>query len=119
MESEEKLAIIQDAIDEMKALDVTVISVREQTHLMDFIVVCSGTSNIHIRSITDRIMEKMKAAGVKGIRSEGYNEARWVLVDYGDVVVNIFDPEERAYYRLEDLWQKARPEASEPEPASA
>ncbi len=109
MESEEKVEIIREAMEELKAVDVNVLHVTEKTQLTDYMVVCSGTSNIHIRSIADRIIERMKEADVKGVRREGYNEARWILMDFGDVVAHVFDPEDRAFYALEKFWEREKP----------
>jgi ribosome-associated protein len=72
-------------------------------------VICSGNSAIHIRAIADRIIERMKEREISGIRPEGYSEARWILMDFGDVVAHVFDPEDRAYYRLEEFWERQRP----------
>lgn len=78
---------------------------RDKTLVADYFVLASGTSNIHIRAIVDNIVQKMKAEGQRADRVEGYAEAKWVLVDYGDVVVHIFAPEEREFYDLETLWR--------------
>jgi len=109
LESEEKLQIVQDAMEELKAVDVQVLHVTDQTTVTDYMVVCSGTSNIHIRAIVDRVIERMKEHDVKGVRREGYNEARWVLLDFGDVVAHVFDPEDRQFYGLEEFWKKSEP----------
>jgi ribosome-associated protein len=91
--------------------------------MMDFLVICTGTSNIHIRSVADGVLERMKEHGYKGVRAEGYNDARWVLLDYGDVVLHIFSEDDREFYRLEEFWKGApqlRPSESDiPEPVSA
>jgi ribosome-associated protein len=112
LNSAEKLELIQQALDERKALEVRVLDVGSLTHMTDFMVVCSGNSNIHIRAIADRIIELMKSHGIKGTRMEGYSEARWVLMDFGDVVAHVFDPEDREYYRLEQFWTEPRPVAA-------
>jgi len=109
LEAEDKARIIQDAMDELKGVDIRVLHVTEKTQLTDYMVVCSGTSNIHIRAITDRILEKMKDVGIKGVRREGYKEARWVLLDFGDVVAHVFDPEDRTFYALEKFWEREKP----------
>ena len=95
MDSEEKVRIVQEAMDELKAVDINVIHVTEKTQLTDYMVVCSGTSNIHIRAVADRVLERLKDAGAQGVRSEGYSEARWIMMDFGDVVVHVFYPEDR------------------------
>ena len=112
MDSEEKVEVIREAMDELKALDITVLPVNEKTQMTDYMVICSGTSNIHIRAIADRIVERMKEHDIKGVRREGYNEARWILMDFGDVVAHVFDPEDRQFYRLEEFWEKDKPLAT-------
>lgn len=109
MDSKEKVEIIRQAMDELKALDITVLEVSDKTQMTDYMIICSGTSNIHIRAITDRIVETMKEHDIKGVRREGYNEARWVLMDFGDVVAHVFDPEDRQFYALEEFWARQQP----------
>src|SRR5262245_65686300 len=75
--------------------------------MMDYLVISTGNSNIHIRALADGVLETMKEHGYKGVRAEGYNEARWVLLDYGDVVLHIFAEDDREFYRLEAFWQGA------------
>jgi ribosome-associated protein len=112
LDSDEKVAVIRDAMDEMKGIDLSVLPVSEKTQMTDYMVICSGTSNIHIRAIADKIIERLKERGIKGIRREGYNEARWVLMDFGDVVAHVFDAEDRDFYRLEEFWEKQTPVAA-------
>ena len=112
MESEQKVEVIREAMDELKALDINVLPVSEKTQMTDYMVICSGTSNIHIRAIADRILERLKEHEIRGIRREGYNEARWILMDFGDVVAHVFDPEDREFYGLEKFWQREQPLAA-------
>lgn len=109
MTSEEKVEAIRGAMEELKALDINVMEVQGKTQMTDYMVVCSGTSNIHIRAIADRILERMKDYDIKGVRREGYNEARWILMDFGDVVAHVFDPEDRQFYALEEFWEREKP----------
>jgi ribosome-associated protein len=125
VEENEKLALILEALDAKKAQDVVTLEVGRQTQMMDLLVICTGTSNIHIRSLADGVIESMKEHGYKGVRAEGYNEARWVLLDYGDVVLHIFAEDDREFYRLEEFWQgaprldlPADPDLAEEEPAT-
>ena len=108
MDSEEKVQIIQEAMEDLKAQDINVLHVTDKTQMTDYMVICSGTSNIHIRAIADRIIERLKDHDVKGILREGYKEARWILMDFGDVVAHVFDPEDRKFYRLEEFWERDR-----------
>jgi ribosome-associated protein len=103
------MQIIRDAMEELKGVDINVLRVDEKTQMTDYMVICSGTSNIHIRAITDRIVERLKEHDIKGIRREGYGEARWVLMDFGDVVAHVFDPEDRKFYGLEEFWEREKP----------
>ena len=109
LDSEEKVRVIQDAMDEMRGDDIRVLSVTDKTQMTDYLVICSGNSNIHIRAIADRIVERMKEHGASGIRREGYQEARWVLMDFGDVIAHVFDPEDRRFYALEEFWEREKP----------
>jgi len=107
--ADQKVEIIRGAMDELRAEEINVIAVTEKTQMTDFMVVCSGTSNIHIRAIADRVLERLKEYDIKGIRREGYNEARWILMDFGDVVAHVFDPEDRKFYGLEEFWGREKP----------
>ncbi len=81
------------------------IDLRERTPIADYFVTCTGTSNTHIKAIADGLLVEGKAGGLEKSHVEGYTQARWVLVDYGDIVVHIFAREEREYYDIESLWQ--------------
>jgi ribosome-associated protein len=83
-----------------------VIEIGRRTLVADFFVVASGTSSTHIKAIADGLVVDGKQRGLKKDRVEGYKEARWVLVDYGDIVVHIFAPEERTFYDIESLWKE-------------
>ncbi len=108
MTSEEKARIISRAADAKQARGMVLLDLRGLTLMTDYFLICSGTSNIHIRTIVDSILEAMKHAGAGGIRVEGYDAAVWALLDYGDVVVHVMAPEQRAYYNLEAFWKDAR-----------
>lgn len=102
--SEEKRDAIVAAAEDKKANYITALDLRGKTIITDFFVVCSGTSNIHIRSVADGILEAMAKQGVRERRREGYGEATWVLLDYGDVIVHVMSEEQRDFYKLEKLW---------------
>ena len=104
LSAEEKRDAIVAAAEDKKANYLTVIDLRGKTVIADFFVICSGTSNIHIRSIADGIMESLEKQGLRRRRIEGYSEAAWVLLDYADVIVHIMSETERDYYKLEKLW---------------
>lgn len=104
--SEEKRDAIIAAADDKKANYLTVIDLRGKTLITDFFIICSGTSNIHIRSVADGIVETLEKDGTRPHRTEGYGEGTWVLVDYGDVIVHVMSEAERDRFKLENLWTK-------------
>jgi ribosome-associated protein len=92
---------------ENKASDVLILDMRAITPLFDFFVLATGTSRRQIHTLAEEIDAAMRAEGETRVGLEGYEPGRWVVLDYGDVVVHLFDPEMRAYYVLEDLWADA------------
>jgi ribosome-associated protein len=104
LSSEEKRDAIVAAADEKKANYVTEIDLRGKTVIADFFIICSGTSNIHIRAVADGIIESLEKSGVRCRSTEGYSEASWVVLDYGDVIVHVMSEQERDRFRLEALW---------------
>jgi ribosome-associated protein len=109
LDSTEKLKIVVDAAEDKKANYVSTLELRGKTLIADYFVICSGTSNIHIRSIADGIMEALEKHGHRQRKLEGYSEASWILLDYGDVIAHIMSEEQRDYYKLEKLWTAPRP----------
>ena len=92
------------ALDELKAKDVHEIDVRGKTSIADFLIVASGTSTRHVKSIADEVVKYAKQAGMLPLGIEGQREAEWVLVDLGDIVVHVMLPRIREFYGLERLW---------------
>lgn len=99
-------SLVVDAIDEMKGQNVVVLEVGSLTAETDFMVVVTGTSNRHVRSIVDHVVEVAKKVGlpIRGVEGRETNE--WVLVDLGDVVAHVMQAEARTFYELERLWEK-------------
>ena len=91
-------------LEELKAKDVRVIDIRGKASFADLLVVASGTSSRHVKSIADEVVKYAKKAGVLPIGVEGQREAEWVLVDLGDIVVHVMLPRIREFYGLERLW---------------
>lgn len=113
--SEERRDAITAAADDKKANYITALDLRGKTVIADFFIICSGTSNIHIRSVADGIMEAMEKRGIRQRRIEGYSEASWVLLDYGDNIVHVMSEEQRSFYGLEKLWTGQAPPEREPD----
>jgi ribosome-associated protein len=102
------------ALDDMKAVNVTTLDVRDQTDIADTMIIASGNSDRHVRSIADRVVEFAKKAGYRPMGIEGERDGEWVLVDLQDVIVHVMLPRVREFYRLESLWDvtAARREAA-------
>lgn len=100
-----KLAI--DALEDIKAQDIITIDVRGKTSITDFMVIASGTSSRHVKSLVDNVLEKVKEQGVRPLGSEGLDTGEWALLDLGEVVVHVMLPTARQFYDLERLWQGA------------
>jgi ribosome-associated protein len=103
MTSTEKVQLITEAADDMKAERIETLDVRGKTAVADYFVVCSGTSDRHVSSIADKVAEKLTVAKAKPVRIEG-ERTGWVLQDYGDVILNVMREEQRQFYDLEALW---------------
>ena len=104
MPTEQLLHTVTEAIEDLKGRDVRVLDVREMTSITDYMVIVSGTSDRHIKSIADNVIEKAKAAGFRTLGVEGREQGEWVLIDLGDVVTHVMQPEVRDFYQLERLW---------------
>lgn len=93
------------ALEEMKAVNIKVMDVRKVTDVSDCMVLASGTSDRHVRSVADRVVERAKAAGFRPMGMEGERDGEWVLVDLNDVIVHVMLPRVREFYALEELWE--------------
>ena len=105
--SREIALLATNLLNEKKGLDPVLLEVSEVTYLADYFLICSGTSAQQVHTLADHLMEGLEKEGFTLFRLEGYREGRWVLLDYGDLVVHIFQPEEREFYNLERLWGQA------------
>ena len=112
---ESLLQTVRDAVENLKAKDVVEIDVRDKSTVTDHLVIASGTSTRHVKSIADEVVKFAKKLDVMPLGVEGEREAEWVLVDLGDVVVHVMLPRVREFYALERLWTVGdqRPETDE------
>jgi len=106
--SEEWALIAAEAAAEKKGEDIVALNVAELLVVTDYFVIASGRTNIQVRAIAGEIEDQLRdRGGIKPIGREGESEAKWILLDYGDLVIHVFQPEERGFYRLEKLWGDA------------
>ena len=106
MTSLEKAKNISKILDKKKAIDIIGIETKELTVMSDYFVIASGTSNTHVRALADEVDDEMKKLGVEVDHIEG-RATGWILLDYNDVLVHVFQPESRQYYNIERLWNDA------------
>jgi ribosome-associated protein len=97
--------LVRTALDDMKAVNVKVLDVRDHTDVADCMILASGNSDRHVRSIADRVAERAKAGGFRPLGMEGERDGEWVLVDLNDVIVHVMLPRVREFYALESLWE--------------
>ena len=111
MKKDTSRAFVKDiavSASELKAENIKVLDLRNICSFTDYFVVCSGTSDRHVKSIADRIMRDQKEKKRRPLGFEGEGKGDWVLIDYGEVVAHVFHPEARAFYNIEKLWGDAK-----------
>ncbi len=94
-------------LHEKKASEISLLEVSKISLIADYFIICEGASKIQTRAICDHLLDHLSDEGHSLLRLEGYQEARWILLDYGDLIIHIFQPEDRQFYNLERLWGKA------------
>jgi ribosome-associated protein len=105
MQSEKLTKLAIEALNDLKAIDLVCLDVRELTTIADTMIICSGRSNRHVTSLADSVVAAAKKNHVSYLNTEGEREGEWVIVDLGDVVVHVMLPATREFYNLEDLWE--------------
>lgn len=109
MNSYEQAILTAKALDSKKGLDIQVIEIKDISVLADYMVIATGTSSTHVKALADEVEYKLDEAGVSVSHIEGYRSNSWILLDYIDVIVNVFSDEARDFYDLERLWQDGNP----------
>ena len=107
-ELDERVLAAVRAADEKKALDIVVLDLREIASFTDFFVIASGANERQVQAISDEVYDSLKKDGSPAARVEGYKTAEWILLDYGDFVVHVFEQKARKFYDLERLWRESR-----------
>ena len=108
LEPQTVASIAVEAAEDKKATEITVLEISGVSIIADYFVILNGRSSIHTQSITDEIEDRLDKVGITPYRREGYREGRWILLDYGDVVIHVFQEPERRFYNLERLWGDAQ-----------
>ena len=104
MNSLELANLICKTLSSRKAYDIVKIDVQEKTSVADYFIVASGRSSTQIKSLGEFCEEQVEKSGGKVVRKEGYGDARWIVIDFGDVILHLFNDETRLFYHLERLW---------------
>ena len=115
MESAELKQLVIDALDDLKGVNIVELDVRDLTDVMDYLVIASGTSNRHVKSLADNVLTRARESGLRPLGVEGQDSADWVLVDFGDVVLHVMLPATRDFYDLERLWSPPPAQAENPQ----
>ena len=105
MESKEMVRLACEAMEDKKAQDIKIINIENVSSLADYFIVASGMNRNQVQAMADNVNEMLGKAGVEPKQLEGYQNANWILMDYRDVVIHIFDEENRLFYDLERIWR--------------
>lgn len=110
MTTKDKIKLIVQALDDKKGVDIEVMKVEHITTLTEYFVICSATSTTHVKALADEVEFRMKRdLDLVQTHSDGYQSAKWIVLDYGFVFVHVFLPEAREFYGLEKLWKDSEP----------
>lgn len=110
MEIKEAVLIGKNALEEKKGFDIKVLNISEISPLADYFVLATGNNRNQMQAMADEVSEKLAKAGVHGKMTEGYDGGSWILMDYGDFMIHIFNTETRDFYNLDRIWRDAKEE---------
>lgn len=108
MESKEMAKLVVAALEDKKGEDIKVIDISEVSVLADYFIIANGMNRSQVQALSDNVSEKLGRAGVHSKQVEGYDSANWILLDFDDVIVHIFDSENRFFYDLERIWRDGK-----------
>lgn len=110
MSSQTLLNQIVHELEEAQTSQIEIIDVSDKTSVTSFMIICSGRSTRHVKATAEKLVENLKHQGHQPLSKNGIDHGEWALIDYDDIIVHIMHPDHRAFYNLEELWQKARPQ---------
>ena len=108
MEAREMAKLVVQALEDKKGEDIKVIDISEVSVLADYFIIANGMNRSQVQALSDNVQETLGRAGVHSKQVEGYDSANWILLDFGDVIVHIFDSENRFFYDLERIWRDGK-----------
>ena len=104
-QSKDMAKLTYQALDDKKARDIRIIDISKVSVLADYFIIASGSNRNQVQAMADNVMEELGKAGYHTRQIEGYNTANWILLDYGDIIIHVFDEENRLFYDLERIWR--------------
>ena len=109
MNESKKMALLAvEALEDKKAEDITIIEISEVSVLADYFIIADGNNKNQVQAMVDNVQEELFKAGYEMKQMEGYREGNWILLDFGDIIIHIFDNENRLFYDLERIWSDGR-----------
>ena len=107
-QSKEMACLAYQAMEDKKARDIRIIDISEISVLADYFLIASGSNKNQVQAMVDNVQEELHKAGFVPKQVEGYNSANWILLDYGDIIIHVFDEENRLFYDLERIWRDGK-----------
>lgn len=108
MESREMAKLVVEALEDKKGEEIKIIDISEVSVLADYFIIANGSNRSQVQALCDNVTEVLGRAGVNTKQIEGYETANWILLDFGDVIVHVFDKENRLFYDLERIWRDGK-----------
>ena len=108
MESREMAKLAEKALEDKKGEEIRIIDISKVSVLADYFIIANGSNRSQVQALSDNVAEMLGRAGVNAKQVEGYETANWVLLDFGDVIVHVFDKENRSFYNLEHIWHDGK-----------
>jgi len=108
MQPKSLTTLVIKALEELKGTDIVTLTVKDMSSVTDVMIVCTGTSNRHVKSLAENVVQKVKAKKIQPLGVEGAQDSEWILIDLGDVMVHVMQQRVRDYYGLEQLWSRPK-----------